>query len=78
MGILMTTISAILVFVIVLIAIAILRPVYVLKEVDVGVYENRISFWRFIGVSIIITIIIYLFMLLGYMYQIRSRGYIVE
>jgi len=78
MGILMTVVSAILVFVIVLIAVAILRPIYILKEVDVGLYENRMSFWRFVGVSIIVTIIIYLFMLIGYIYQMKRQGYIVQ
>jgi len=78
MGILMTVVYAILVFIIVLIAVVILRPVYILKEVDVGLYENRISFWRFVGVSIIVTIIIYLFMLLGYIHQMKSRAYIVQ
>lgn len=74
----MTVVYAILVFIIVLIAVVILRPVYILKEVDVGLYENRISFWRFVGVSIIVTIIIYLFMLLGYIHHMKSRAYIVQ
>lgn len=74
MGLGMTIVGAIIAFIIVAIIIAILRPIYTMKVIEPGIYENRISFWKYIGVVIIATIVLYMLGLLLWLYESRNSA----
>lgn len=70
----MTLLTAIITLIIVAIIIAILRPIYTMKVIEPGIYENRISFWKYVGVVIIATIILYMVGLLLWLWESRDAS----
>jgi hypothetical protein len=67
----MTIVMGIIVLVVVAIIIAILRPIYTMKNLGGNLYENRTSFWRYIAVVLVATLIVYIIWVL--MWLLRSR-----
>jgi Ca2+/H+ antiporter len=66
-----TILIAIILLVVIAIIVAILRPIYTMKVIEPGIYENRLSFWKYAGVVIIATIIVYVLWLLMALYRSR-------
>ena len=69
MGAVSTILWAILILFIVAIIIAILRPIYTMKVVEPNIYENRLSFWKYVGTVILATIVIYVAWLILWIVQ---------
>lgn len=77
MGTLMILLNMVITLVVVLIVVAILRPIYAMKELEPGIYENRISFWKYIGTSVVITIVIYVILLLFCLFHSRKENALI-
>ena len=77
MGITSTILTAISILIVMLIVVAIFRPVYTMKEFDENIYENRLSFWKYIGTVIVATIVVYILWLIFWMIKARSSPIVI-
>lgn len=77
MGPIHVILYAILLLIAIAVVIAILRPIYTMKVVETNIYENRLSFWKYVGTVIIATIIVYTLWFLLWLIQSRTGSYLI-